>query len=143
MTSTPSFTLDPRLANDCFELGHLKTSRLLLLNNALVPWFILVPDTGATEIYQLPHEQQLLLLEEINIISNYIRQNFVVDKLNVAAIGNIVSQMHIHLVGRRRDDFCWPGVVWGAKEKQAYQDSEVGAIKSGLSNSLPDVFTAI
>jgi diadenosine tetraphosphate (Ap4A) HIT family hydrolase len=142
MTSTPSFILDPRLANDCFVLGHLKTSRLLLLNNALVPWFILVPDTDVTEIYQLPHEQQLLLLDEINIISNYIKQNFVVDKLNVAAIGNIVSQMHIHLVGRRLDDFCWPGVVWGAKDKKAYQDSEVDAIKSRLLKTLPDVFTA-
>lgn len=141
MTVATDFKLDPRLDNDCFTLGRLKTSRLLLLNNSLVPWFILVPETSATELYQLPHEQQLVLLDEINIISNHIKQNFVVDKLNVAAIGNIVSQMHIHLVGRRADDFCWPGVVWGAKDKQAYQDHEVEAIKSQLSRSLPNVFT--
>ncbi len=139
--STPDiFTLDSRLDNDCFVLGQLKTSRLLLLNNALVPWFILVPDTTATEIYELPHAQQLELLEEINIISNHLKQNFAVDKLNVAAIGNIVKQMHIHIVGRHVDDFCWPGVVWGADAKQAYKDNEVETIKSQLTDKLPEFF---
>ena len=142
MTHSSAFKLDPQLGNDCFVLGHLKTSRLLLLNNTLVPWFILVPDTIATEIYELPHAQQLELLDEINIISNHMKQNFAVDKLNIAAIGNIVNQMHIHIVGRRVDDFCWPGVVWGADGKQAYQDSEVEAIKSRLTNRLPEVFNA-
>ena len=140
MTSSFDFKLDPRLDNDCFVLGQLKTSRLLLLNNSLVPWFILVPDTTATEIYELPHAQQLELLEEINIISNHLKQNFAVDKLNVAAIGNIVNQMHIHIVGRHVDDFCWPGVVWGADGKQAYKDEEVEAIKAQLTDKLPDIF---
>lgn len=135
------FKLDPRLENDCFILGTLKTSRLLLLNNSLVPWFILVPDTIATEIYELPHDQQLALLGEINIISNHLKQNFATDKLNVAAIGNIVNQMHIHIVGRHVDDFCWPGVVWGADGKQPYKDNEVEAIKSQLTDKLADFFT--
>ena len=142
MSISSDFKLDPRLDNDCFVLGHLKTSRLLLLNNSLVPWFILVPDTMVTELYELPNAQQLELLNEINVISNHLKQNFAVDKLNVAAIGNIVSQMHIHIVGRHVDDFCWPNVVWGAEGKQAYHDDEVEMIKSRLTNMLPDVFTA-
>ena len=142
MTKSGIFKLDPQLDNDCFTLGHLKTSRLLLLNNSLVPWFILVPETSATEIYELPHAQQLELLNEINLLSNHLKQNFAVDKLNVAAIGNIVNQMHIHIVGRHVDDFCWPGVVWGADGKQAYMDNEVETIKSQLSDKLADIFTA-
>ncbi len=142
MTESDIFKLDSRLNNDCFTLGQLKTSRLLLLNNSLVPWFILVPETSATEIYELPHAQQLELLDEITLLSNHLKQNFAVDKLNVAAIGNIVNQMHIHIVGRHVDDFCWPGVVWGADGKQAYKDSEVETIKSQLADKLPDIFTA-
>ncbi|MCK4706073.1 MAG: HIT family protein [Gammaproteobacteria bacterium] len=142
MTHPSDFNLDPQLDNDCFVLGHLKTSRLLLLNNALVPWFILVPDTIATEIYELPHAQQLELLDEINIISNHLKQNFAVDKLNVAAIGNIVKQMHIHIVGRHVDDFCWPNVVWGANDKQPYTDEDVETIKKQLASKFPDIFTS-
>lgn len=142
MISTDDFKLDPRLHHDCFLLGLLGSSRLLLLNNSLVPWFILVPDTMATEIYELPHPQQLELLEQVNHISKHIKQHFSVDKLNVAAIGNIVSQLHIHIVGRRAGDYCWPGVVWGAAGKQAYQDDAVVAIKSALAKALPDHFIA-
>ena len=142
MTHPSDFKLDPQLANDCFVLGRLKTSQLLLLNNSLVPWFILVPDTMATEIYELPHDQQLELLDEINIISNHLKQNFVVDKLNVAAIGNIVKQMHIHIVARHVDDFCWPNVVWGAEGKQAYTNEDVEIIKKQFTSKLAGFFTS-
>lgn len=141
MNKFSDFKLDPQLDKDCFVLGHLKTSRLLLLNNALVPWFILVPDTNATEIYELPHAQQLALLEEINLLSNYLKQNFATDKLNIAAIGNIVNQLHVHVVGRHVDDFCWPSVVWGADGKQAYSDEEVNTIQSQLADKLPTFFS--
>ena len=140
MNKSSDFKLDPRLENDCFILGHLKTSQLLLLNNALVPWFILVPDTTASEVYELPHAQQLEVLEEINIISNHLKQNFAVDKLNVASIGNIVNQMHVHIIGRHVDDFCWPNVVWGAEGRQPYTDDQVASIQSRLLDKLPDYF---
>lgn len=140
MNSASDFQLDSRLDNDCFSLGKLKTSQLLLLDNSLVPWFILVPKTNVTEIYELPHNQQLELLEEINIISNHLKKNFRVDKLNIAAIGNIVNQMHIHIVGRNIDDFCWPSVVWGATGGQAYDIQEVETIKSQLLDQLGDTF---
>ena len=141
MSSFNTFELDSRLNDDCFTLGRLKTSRLLLLNNALVPWFILVPDTDVTELYQLPQQQQLELLEEINLLSVFLNNNFTVDKLNIAAIGNIVNQMHIHMVARRNDDFCWPGVVWGADGKKAYEHAQIEAIRSKLIGQLGDVFS--
>lgn len=142
MIETTDFKLDARLENDCFTLGRLQSSRLLLLNNSLVPWFILVPETTATELYELPREQQLILLDEINLLSDHLKKNFGVDKLNIAAIGNIVNQMHIHVVGRSVGDYCWPGVVWGAEGKQAYEPEEVENITAQLIKQLADVFTA-
>lgn len=141
MTNFSDFKLDSRLENDCFKLGRLNNSHLLLLDNSLVPWFILVPETTITEIYQLPHDQQIILLETINLLSNYLNNNFKVDKLNVAAIGNIVSQLHVHVVGRHINDFCWPGVVWGAEGKLPYKLEQVEAIKSQLIEQLPSSFS--
>ena len=143
MNDATNFKLDPRLDNDCFVLGKLKTSQLLLLDNSLVPWFILVPETTATEVYELPQAQQIIVLEEINLISNHLKQNFAVDKLNVAAIGNIVSQMHIHIVGRHIDDFCWPGVVWCAEGKQPYAIDQIDFIKKQLTEKLSEIFTVL
>ena len=126
------FKLDARLAGDCLILGKLDCSLLLLMNNALVPWFILVPVTQATEIYQMPEEQQAQLLEEINLLSDFINSEFSIEKLNVAAIGNIVKQLHVHIVGRHSSDFCWPGVVWGAEQSEPYSDAEIKRIKESL-----------
>ncbi len=126
------FELDARLAGDCLILGKLDCSLLLLMNNALVPWFILVPVTQATEIYQMPEEQQAQLLEEINLLSDFINSEFSIEKLNVAAIGNIVKQLHLHIVGRHSSDFCWPGVVWGAEQSEPYSDAEIKRIKESL-----------
>lgn len=136
------FKLDPRLNNDCFTLGKMQTSRLLLMNNALVPWFILVPEVEVTEIYQLDNETQQQLLAEINQLSAFITQEYVTDKLNVAAIGNIVNQLHVHIVGRTKNDFCWPNVVWGTDQKKTYSDHEVKTITQKLENNL-STFTAL
>jgi diadenosine tetraphosphate (Ap4A) HIT family hydrolase len=131
------FRLDHRLAADCLVLGEMPLSLLLLMNNSLVPWFILVPRREATELYRLSGEDQLLLLDEINHVSRFVQGHFGVEKLNVAAIGNIVKQLHIHIVGRSSSDFRWPGVVWGARESRAYTEEEVGAILAALRKSLP------
>ena len=132
------FPLDERLASDCHKLASLSLCELLLMNNALIPWFILVPRREATELHQLPLPEQQTLLEEINLISHFIEQNFHPDKLNVAAIGNIVRQMHIHLVARRESDFCWPGVVWGTDRREAYGQPELDAIALQVRSFLPD-----
>ena len=97
-----NFELDPRLANGCLVLGKLNISLLLLVNNSLLPWFILVPKTSVTEMTDLSPSDQASLLEEINLLSAFVKGNFNISKLNIAAIGNIVSQLHIHIVGR------WP-----------------------------------
>ncbi|MEN8213460.1 MAG: HIT family protein [Pseudomonadota bacterium] len=130
------FELDARLASDCLPMGELDCSRLLLMNNALLPWFILVPVTQATELYQMPQARQLQLLAEINLLSDYINSEFAVEKLNVAAIGNIVRQLHVHIVGRHSSDYCWPGVVWGAPQTEPYSDREVQRIKASLNTRL-------
>lgn len=118
------FALDSRLKNDCFVLCRLNLSHLLLMNNALFPWFILVPETDVTELCDLSVDEQQILIDEINRVSRFIKARFTVDKLNVAAIGNVVSQLHIHVIGRRMTDECWPGVVWGAGKSEPYPDAE-------------------
>jgi len=137
-----AFILDSRLANDCIVLGKLDISLLLLMNNSLVPWFILVPQCKVSEITDLSHQEQTVLLKEINLISLFTKNNFDIEKLNVAAIGNIVSQLHVHIVGRRSDDFCWPNVVWGTKEKKTYTDDQVSNIVDSLHNFLGKEFSA-
>ena len=136
-----SFELDSRLANDCHILGKLDLSLLLLMNNSLLPWFILVPETSETEITDLSQKDQNTLLNEINLISNFVKGNFDISKLNTAAIGNIVSQCHVHIVGRSQSDYCWPNVVWGTKEKTPYTNKQVLQIKEALSKHLGNKFS--
>jgi len=116
----------------------MRLSLLLLLKNALVPWFILVPRRASTEIFELNRDDQEALLEEINLLSGFVKELPGVEKLNVAAIGNVVKQLHVHVIGRNQQDFCWPNVVWGRSEKAAYSDGEIRAIREALSTKLPE-----
>ena len=132
------FVLDSRLAGDCFLLAESDTSLLLLMDNARVPWFILVPKTEVKELYELePHVQQKVI-DELNALSSFLKKVFQPDKLNVAAIGNIVSQLHIHIVGRSKSDYCWPNVVWGAAGAVAYSETELQELKHKVLNELPE-----
>lgn len=133
-----AFRLDTRLERDCHVLGRLGGSRLLLMDNAAVPWFILVPATRVTELYQLTEEEQADLLRSVNLLSRFVRDNFPVSKLNVAAIGNIVSQLHVHVIGRDPADHYWPGVVWGAPVTQRYDPSRIAAIADLLKSRLTE-----
>ena len=135
-----NFELDARLARDCLVLGKLNISLLLLMNNKLVPWFILVPQASEIEITDLSQSDQSDLLEEINLLAGFIKENFAVSKLNIAAIGNIVSQLHVHIVGRDPADYCWPDVVWGASERKPYTAERVNEITATLSEQLGDKF---
>ncbi len=131
-----TFTLDPQLQTDCFILSEGSNSLLLLFNNSLVPWFILVPKTDKTEWYQMDVHLQEIVQQQLNELSDYIQHEYQVDKLNVANIGNIVSQLHIHVVGRYKNDYCWPGVVWGSEGKKAYTAGEVTAILQRVNEVL-------
>ena len=119
------FQLDPQLAGDCIVVGDFPLSRLLLMNDATYPWFILVPKrVGIEEIYQLDEEQQLQLARESALLSRKLQGVFAADKMNVAALGNIVRQLHIHHVVRYSGDPAWPAPVWGKLPAQPYQEAE-------------------
>lgn len=135
-----AFSLDPQLANDCFVLAESDTSLLLLMNNALVPWFILVPKTHETEFHELNSTMQWSLLQEINLLGGTVKRLFAVDKLNIAAIGNVVQQLHVHVIGRRHTDYCWPNVVWGRLEREAYNEAAMLEVVQKLLPHLRDTF---
>ena len=130
------FVLDKRLQRDCFCLGRLELSQLLLLNNAAVPWFILVPEVAVTELCDLEELQYTTLMNESRRLAEFVRQTFAIDKLNVAAIGNVVSQLHLHVIGRRKDDYCWPDVVWGTTPPEQYEAAQVATIVGQLEQTL-------
>ncbi|MCP5079842.1 MAG: HIT family protein [Psychromonas sp.] len=127
-----TFKLDERLNDDCFKLAETESSLWLLLNNSHFPWFIIVPKTDLEELYLLPIELQVELQKQISLMSEFILSNFACDKLNVASIGNIVKQMHLHIIGRSETDPCWPGVVWGTEFKQQYDKNVVLEIQTKL-----------
>lgn len=134
------FEIDSRLASDCLVLGKLNISLLLLVNNSLLPWFILLPQTSVKEVTDLSASKQADLLAEINLLSVFVKANFNISKLNIAAIGNIVSQLHIHVVGRDPSDYCWPNVVWGTNEREPYSDQRLDEIITALSEQLGDKY---
>ncbi|MCP4321644.1 MAG: HIT family protein [Psychromonas sp.] len=127
-----TFKLDERLNNDCFKLAETENSLWLLLNNSHFPWFIIVPKTEIEELYLLPLDLQAELQKQSSLISEFVTSNFACNKLNVAAIGNIVKQMHLHIIGRTETDPCWPGVVWGTEFKKQYAINEVLEIQTKL-----------
>ncbi len=112
------FTLHPQLERDTFPVADLKLCKILLMNNALFPWLILVPRAeNATEIVDLASHDQHLLMDEITIVSRIVRKLFSPHKMNIAALGNQVSQLHVHVIARSREDPAWPNPVWGTGSK--------------------------
>lgn len=129
-----NFAIDDHILSSCFTLGQWTLSTVLLKNNANYPWLILVPRVAqAKEIDQLPQETRYLLMDEISKLAFLVRTYFKPDKLNVGTLGNIVSQLHIHVVGRFIDDELWPHGVW-QKELQTTNYS-----KSALSKLMTDL----
>jgi diadenosine tetraphosphate (Ap4A) HIT family hydrolase len=131
-----TFALDERLQRDCFVLGRMEYSRVLLMNNASVPWFVLVPATTETEIFDLPSTERAMLWDEVDRLAEYIRHDPCIDKLNIAAIGNVVSQLHVHVVGRWQDDYCWPDVVWGQPSEETYTDEAVAELTKSVASHI-------
>ena len=105
--------IHPQLLQDCHLLGTLGSGSLLLHRNALMPWFILVPDTELADLLDLPQTQRDQVMRDCAGISAFIKQNLGFPKLNFAGLGNVVPQMHLHIIGRREGDACWPQPVWG------------------------------
>ena len=131
------FELDPRLKQDTIDFGSFPLCRVLLLNDCSYPWFILVPRRASvTEIYQLEEPDQQRLWQESAILARWMSATFEFAKLNVAALGNVVSQLHLHHVGRSIGDLTWPGPVWGQHPPQPYTVEEIEKIKQQVSANL-------
>lgn len=125
------FTLHPQLVKDCIEIAELPLSKLLLSNDSNYPWFILVPKVAdISEIYQLDWQQQQQLLNESSLLSELLMQIFAGDKINVAALGNVVEQLHVHHVVRFKSDACWPKPIWGQLPAKPYTEDELQEIKT-------------
>jgi len=117
-----SFALDPRLASDTSLVGDLPLSRALLMNDARYPWLILVPRrAGLIEITDLAPDQRAQLIEETALVAAAISELPEVEKVNLGALGNIVRQLHVHVLGRRAGDMAWPGPVWGKGTAEPYE----------------------
>jgi diadenosine tetraphosphate (Ap4A) HIT family hydrolase len=143
--SETGWSLHPQLSADTVAVGDLALSRLLAMNDADFPWLILVPRrAGASEMLDLGAEQPRLM-DEIAAVSDALKRETRCDKLNVAAIGNVVPQLHVHVVARFRADPLWPKPVWGASAGRRYEpaalDRFVDAVRDrlglGYTNSRP------
>ena len=131
------FVLHPQFAADTVPVGDLPLSRVLLANDANYPWLILVPRRPAlVELIDLEENAQAQLLAEIDAAARALKAITECEKLNIAALGNVVPQLHVHVIGRRHSDAAWPKPVWGAVPPIAYipamRDGFVAALRRAL-----------
>jgi len=126
-----AFEIHPRLAAGGIELGRIGSCRLLLKNNSLFPWFILIPEVeGIEDLHQLPPGQYDETMAAMRRVCEFVSSHFQPEKLNLGCIGNQVRQMHIQIIGRSTDDPAWPGTVWAFDGKQSYSDGEIATIRA-------------
>ena len=107
------FQIHHKLLLDSHRLGRFHLCHLLLHKNAILPWFILVPETNIIDLFDLPDALRVSVMSEASRVSKFIKQDLNCPKVNFAAIGNVVPQLHLHVVGRNPNDPCWPAPVWG------------------------------
>lgn len=134
------FAIHPQLLADCHWLGRYPWCHVLLHRNAAVPWFILVPEVAAADLLDLDSETRREILDECEYVARYLKQHLHYPKLNIAQLGNQVPQMHIHLIGRRPDDACWPRPVWGnLPDGGTYSAEKLEQVRMQLAASGPFV----
>lgn len=133
------FTLHPRLAADTLLLGDFPLSHCLLMNDMHYPWLILVPrQAGIREIFELTTEQQQQLLRESSWVSARLSQYFNATKINVGALGNMVPQLHLHVIARYENDAAWPGPVWGKHPAEPYTNENLQRMHARLRDAFSD-----
>jgi len=137
MTMETDFILDPRLDGDTHRVGDLELARVLLMDDARFPWLILVPRrANLRELTDLDTAAQQLLLAQIDRCARAMQSLFAPDKLNIAALGNVVAQLHVHVVARHAQDAAWPRPVWGFGERVPYapdaRDARLAALRRAL-----------
>jgi diadenosine tetraphosphate (Ap4A) HIT family hydrolase len=121
-----NFQLHPQLQQDCIPVGRFELCRLLMMNDRQYPWFILVPEiANVCEFYQLSKTERGLLMEESCYLAENLAVLFQSDKMNVANIGNMVSQLHIHIIARYKHDIAWPSPVWGKFPAVPYTEAQI------------------
>lgn len=131
------FDLDPRLAADTLPILDLPLSRLLMMRDGNYPWLILVPRrAGAVEILDLAAEDRAALWSEIERVAEALRAETAADKLNVAALGNVVAQLHVHVIARFRSDAAWPAPVWGRVPAISLDEARAAALAAGVKARL-------
>jgi diadenosine tetraphosphate (Ap4A) HIT family hydrolase len=131
------WSLHAQLEKDAVPVGDLPLSRVLAVNDANFPWLLLVPRrTGASEIIDLPEPEQARLMAEIAQVAGALKSITGCDKLNVAAIGNVVPQLHVHVIARRIGDAAWPKPVWGAVPARPYAAGELEPVIAALRGTL-------
>jgi diadenosine tetraphosphate (Ap4A) HIT family hydrolase len=124
--STAAFELHPQLARDTVALGDLPLSRVLVINDANWPWLLLVPRRAhVSEIIDLDEVEQAQLWTEVARAGRALKDVTACDKLNIAALGNVVPQLHVHVIARRNGDAAWPKPVWGAVPPLSYDGAEL------------------
>jgi len=135
------FSLDPRLQQDTLTVGDFPLCRLLLMNDAQYPWFILVPRRAdVSEVFDLDAADQLALWQETTTLASVLKDGFAADKMNVATLGNMVSQLHMHVIARTREDAVWPSPVWGKLPAQPYSEVQLAEVLARLRLLLTDNF---
>lgn len=123
-----------QLLDDCHYLGRFGQCHLLLHRNAVLPWFILVPETELGDLLDLDADLRRQVIEECAAVARFLKTERNIPKTNFASIGNLVPQLHLHLVGRYPGDPCWPAPVWGnLRESRSYAADELAEILSRLS----------
>jgi len=132
--------LDARLQKDCVLIAQSKLNYVLLNKDANYPWVILVPkQDNISELFELSEEDQLQLSLESNQIAKRLKYAFQADKMNIAAIGNVVNQLHVHIVARFKLDAVWPKPVWGAIEAKAYEDKQLKKTVDLILHAIADL----
>jgi diadenosine tetraphosphate (Ap4A) HIT family hydrolase len=127
------FVLDSRLQQDSLVLGEFPLCQLLLSKDANYPWFILVPKrAGISELFELDVAEQQQLWQETTLLAEALKASYGADKMNVATLGNVVSQLHMHVIVRQRDDAAWPAPVWGKCAPAGYTDDQLQAVRQRL-----------
>lgn len=131
------FEMDKRLSSDTVTLGDFSLCRVLLMNDSRYPWLILVPRiAGASEVFELTDEQQQQLWQETNTVGQVLNHEFNADKINIATLGNVVKQLHMHIVVRMHTDEQWPAPVWGQGTAKPYTEGVLVEIRERLQAAL-------
>lgn len=138
-----NFSLNSTLEADTFPVMDLRLSTVRLMNDNRYPWVIVIPRVaGAEEIFDLTRAQQALLTDETNAVAKALSSITDPTKMNIGALGNIVRQLHIHVIARFETDLTWPGPVWGVGEREPYNDNGqafISLLKSELALQLQQV----